>query len=110
MLAASYPDSRVLSIVKKHGLPRYTLKSITKPADFLAAVRRVRRQGYSISMEETVPGSFSVAAPINSPDGNLAAVLVAARPLKGLSKTHIDQFISSVVETAGKISAEHTHH
>lgn len=106
VLAASYPDSRVLAIIRKHGLPRYTLKSLTKPGDFLAAVRRVRRQGYAISMGETVPGSFSVAAPINAADGTLVAVLVAARPLSGLSQSRIDQFISAVVETAGKISRE----
>jgi DNA-binding IclR family transcriptional regulator len=110
VLAASYPDTTVLAIVKKHGLPRYTLKSITKPADFLAAVRRVRSQGYAISMEETVPGSFSVAAPIHSPDGHLAAVLVAARPLKGFSRTRIDHFISAVAETARKISSEQARH
>jgi DNA-binding IclR family transcriptional regulator len=107
VLAASYPDSKVLAIVRKHGLPRYTLKSLTKPADFLAAVRRVRRRGYAISMGETVPGSFSVAAPITSADGILVAVLVAARPQSGLSQSRIDDFISAVVETAGKISKEY---
>ena len=110
VLAASYPDGKVLAIVKKHGLPRYTLKSITKPADFLAAVRRVRRQGYAVSLEETVPGSFSVAAPIHATDGSLAAVLVAARPLKGLPKGNLDAFVAAVTETAQRISAEQSRH
>jgi|SRR5688572_4137540 len=106
VLAASYPDRKVLQIIRKHGLPRYTLKSLTKEADFLAAVRKVRRQGYAISMGETVPGSFSVAAPINNSEGSLIAVLVAARPLKGISKARIASFISSVVATAASISKD----
>lgn len=110
VLAASYPDQKVIAIIRKHGLPRYTLKSLTKPSDFLAAVQRVRRQGYAISMGETVPGSFSVAAPITSAEGNLAAVLVAARPLKGMSQARIEQFTAAVVETAARISSEQKQH
>lgn len=106
VLAASFPDSKVLKIIRKRGLPRYMLKSLTKPNEFLAAVRRVRRQGYAISKGETVPGSFSVAAPITSSERELVAVLVAARPLKGMSQSHIAKFISAVVETAAKISSE----
>ncbi len=110
VLAASYPDTKVIAIIRKHALPRYTLKTLTKPGDFLAAVRRVRRQGYAISMGETVPGSFSVAAPITSADGSLVAVLVAARPLKGLSQSRIDKFTSAVVETAARVSSEQKQH
>jgi IclR family KDG regulon transcriptional repressor len=110
VLAAFLSENKVLDIIRKHGLPRYTLKSLTNPADFLAAVRRVKRNGYAISKDETVPGSFSVAAPIVSTGRELIAVLVAARPLKRMTQAGIDKFITVVVETATRISNEQTGH
>ena len=106
VLAASFSDSKVVKIIRKQGLPRYTLKSLTKESDFLSAVRKVRRQGYAISKGETVPGSFSVAAPITTSKSALVAVLVAARPLKGMSEARIEKFISAVVSTAARISSD----
>lgn len=104
VLAAFLSDEAIRVLIRKHGLPRYTAKSLTREADFLSAVRRVRREGYAVSHGETIPGSFSVAAPIVAPEGTLAAVLVVSRPLDGLSRSAIKAFAASTVEAAQQLS------
>lgn len=104
VLAAFLSEHAIRALIRKHGLPRYTAKSLTQEADFLDAVRRVRREGYAVSDGETIPGSFSVAAPIVAHDGILAAVLVVSRPLNDLSRSAIKAFAATTVETANQLS------
>lgn len=104
VLAAFRSDEEVRRLIRRHGLPRYTSKSLTREGDFFSAVRRVRRQGYAISKGETFPDAFSVAAPITGRNGELLAVLVASRPLRGLSPSTIDKYAAATVETANALS------
>jgi len=104
VLAAFLSDAAIRKLINKHGLPRYTAKSLTQETDFFTAVRRVRSEGYAVSEGETIPGSFSVAAPIVAPDGTLAAVLVVSRPLDGLTRASIKVFAASTVEASRALS------
>ncbi len=104
VLAAFRKDESVRALIRRHGLPRYTAKSLTLEGDFMDAVRRARRQGYAVSEGETIPGSFSVAAPITEPGGRLIAVVVASRMLKGMSRAAIEAFSQAVVDAAAAIS------
>lgn len=103
--AAFLPDERIRALIAMHGLPRYTLRSITTEADFLKAVRATRERGYAVSEGETVPGSFSVAAPIVDRSGALTAVLVGSRRTLGFTRPRILEFARTAVETADRISA-----
>ncbi len=105
MRAAFLSDDEIRDLVAKHGLPRYTLKSIITEADFLKAVHATRVRGYAISEGETVPGSFSVAALIVDPSGALTAVLVGSRRRLGLTAPGILAFARAAVEVADLISA-----
>ncbi|MBY0438735.1 MAG: IclR family transcriptional regulator [Burkholderiales bacterium] len=103
--AAFLPDERISALIAMHGLPRYTLRSITTEAEFLKAVRATRERGYAVSEGETVPGSFSVAAPIVDRSGALTAVLVGSRRKLGFTRPRILEFARAAVETADRISA-----
>ncbi len=104
VLAAYRTDNEVGALIGRHGLPRYTAKSLTKESAFLKAIRRVRRQGYAISVGQTVPGAFGAAAPIVDSDGKLVAVLVATRSSKGMSRRAIKRFALTVAEKAKLLS------
>jgi DNA-binding IclR family transcriptional regulator len=58
-----------------------------------------------VSEGETVPGSFSVAAPIVDPSGVLTAVLVGSRRKTGFTPGRVSEFARAAVETANLISA-----
>jgi DNA-binding IclR family transcriptional regulator len=103
--AAFLSDEEIRRLIALHGLPRYTLKSITTEREFLRAVQATRERGYAVSEGETVPGSFSVAAPIVDGQGTLAAVLVGSRRKLGFSRAQIIAFARAAVDTADRISA-----
>ena len=103
--AAFLPDAQIRELIALHGLPRYTLKSITSEAEFLKAVHATRERGHAVSEGETVPGSFSVAAPIVDPSGVLTAVLVGSRRKTGFTPARVAEFARAAVETANLISA-----
>jgi DNA-binding IclR family transcriptional regulator len=103
--AAFLPDECIRDLIARHGLPRYTLRSITTEAEFLKAVHATRERGYAVSEGETVPGSFSVAAPIVDRSGALTAVLVGSRRKLGFTRPRILEFARAAVEAADLISA-----
>jgi len=103
--AAFLSDDDIRKLIAVHGLPRYTLKSITTEHQFLQAVHATRAIGYALSEGETVPGSFSVAAPIVDEKGALSAVLVGSRRRLGLTRQQIVAFAKAAVDTANRISA-----
>lgn len=103
--AAFLSDAQIGELIALHGLPRYTLKSITTEAEFLKAVHATRERGHAVSEGETVPGSFSVAAPIVDPSGVLTAVLVGSRRKAGFTPARIAEFARAAVEMANLVSA-----
>lgn len=105
VLAAHLSDEQVRALIRRYGLPRYTESSLTSEAGFLNAVRNVRSLGYAISENETIPGSFSIAAPIIGPGNALVAVLVASRPFDGMPRARLKEMAAAVVRTARAISA-----
>jgi IclR family transcriptional regulator, acetate operon repressor len=101
-LLAQLPDDRVLDIVRRTGMPRYTSSTITSEDELLAELAAVRERGYSIDEGEqevgvrcfamAVPGvptpsAVSVSGPntrvtIGSADAIVPALREAARALR----------------------------
>jgi IclR family acetate operon transcriptional repressor len=78
-LLAQLPDDRVLDIVRRTGMPRYTDTTITSEAALLADLTGIRERGYSIDEGEqelgvrcfavAVPGAFTpTAVSVSGPD------------------------------------------
>ena len=104
LFSAYLPFDRLDRLIREHGLRRYTENSITRREDVEKELVRIRKQGYAVSKGEHYPDIFGVAAPILCPNGNLLAILVAAMPYTGISKSRQDQIIRKVVQTGKKIS------
>lgn len=101
-LLAQLPDDRVLDIVRRTGMPRYTSTTITSEDALLAELAAVRDRGYSIDEGEqevgvrcfamAVPGvptpsAVSVSGPdarvtVGSADAVVPALSEAARALR----------------------------
>jgi IclR family KDG regulon transcriptional repressor len=64
----------------------------------------IRTQGYVLTIDERVKGSFAIAAPIFNHTGRLAGGLTAAGPIHRLSEERIPFLIQQVMNTAYKIS------
>src|ERR1700731_5313739 len=59
---ATYSDEDVSAIIRHHGMPRLTEKSIVRPSDLFKELAKVRRDGYAIDDEEACMGLRCIAA------------------------------------------------
>ncbi|GAB3595890.1 IclR family transcriptional regulator [Microbacterium tumbae] len=104
-LLAQLPDDRVVEIVRRTGMPRYTSTTILTEQDLLADLAAIRERGYSIDEGEqevgvrcfavAVPGAFTpTAVSVSGPDTRVTlqsaesivpALLEAARQLQSPS-------------------------
>ena len=59
---ATYSDADVNAIIRHHGMPRLTEKSIVRPGDLFRELETIRRQGYAVDDEEACMGLRCIAA------------------------------------------------
>ncbi len=104
VFSAYWPPERVERLYRKFGLPRFTKNSLIRKADMLKEIEKIREQGYAVSNGERSPEILGVAAPVLEKDGALIAVLVAAMPSAGISKSRREEIVRTVVRGAGKVS------
>jgi IclR family transcriptional regulator, acetate operon repressor len=75
---ATYADEDVNAIIRRHGMPRLTEKSIVRPSDLFRELEKARRQGFAIDDEEACMGLRCVAAVVYSDCSEpLAAISVS---------------------------------
>src|SRR5919197_3472213 len=63
---ATYSDEDVGAVIRHHGMPRLTEKSIVRPSDLFRELEAVRRQGFAVDDEEACMGLRCVAAVVYS--------------------------------------------
>jgi IclR family acetate operon transcriptional repressor len=75
---ATYSDEDVNAIIRHHGMPRLTEKSIVRPSDLFRELERIRNQGYALDDEEACMGLRCIAAVVyNDCSEPLAAISVS---------------------------------
>ena len=75
---ATYADEDVNAIIRHHGMPRLTEKSIVRPGDLFRELEKIRRQGFAVDDEEACMGLRCVAAVVFSDCSEpLAAISVS---------------------------------
>ncbi len=98
---AQLEQNHVKQILEKTGLPRYTLKSVTDPRQYLREIEETRKRGYAVDDEEYIPGVRAIAAPVPSPSLSPAAVWVV-----GFTSTVTDQKIQMLVSEIRRATHE----
>ncbi|PZQ46364.1 MAG: IclR family transcriptional regulator [Rhodovulum sulfidophilum] len=105
VLLASLTDTELSNWLDAYPLQRLTAKTRVDRADFLAEIGRVRSQGYSIVDEELEIGIRSIAVPIVSPTGRMAAALnsstvSARRTVQDLRRDFLPELLTSAARLA----------
>ena len=80
VLLAALSDSEARKLLGNRKLAAITPHTITDAGVLVAALARVRRQGFATVNEENIPGVLSVGAPIRDRAGNVVAALSVAFP------------------------------
>jgi len=92
---------KVVDILRKMGLVKYTPKSIVDPKKFLREMEEAKKKGYAIDHEEYMLGVRAVAAPIQTSSFPPAGIWVV-----GFASSLNDQKIDKVVTEIRKVAQE----
>jgi IclR family acetate operon transcriptional repressor len=101
---ATWSDEDVRAIIRHHGMPRLTEKSIVRPGDLFKELEKVRRQGFAIDDEEACMGLRCIAAVVYNDCGEpLAAISVS-----GMTSRLTDDRLAMLGQTVREVAAELT--
>lgn len=99
-------DKAIAQILRQHGMPRLTAKTITTPAALRAALIEVREQGYAVDDEEHAVGLRCIAAPVFDETGDVIGAISVSGPMARIDESRISELGQMLVEAARAISAE----
>src|SRR5437764_4945902 len=101
---ATYSDEDVNAIIRHHGMPRLTEKSIVRPGELFRELEKVRRRGFAIDDEEACMGLRCIAAVVyNDCSEPLAAISVS-----GMTSRLTDERLPMLGETVREVATELT--
>ncbi|ARZ68225.1 helix-turn-helix domain-containing protein [Streptomyces sp. HU2014] len=106
VLLSALPRAARLRYLSGTGMRAITPRTITSPDRLDAELRRVRRQGVAVEVEECAPGVACVAVPVPAADGARTAVSVAL-PLADFERRgdRVTEFLRHVAAEAGRLAA-----
>ena len=102
MFLSRLDDEKALEVIRRHGLTRYTPKSITDEQAYLKELARVRREGYAVDDEEYLPGVRAVALSLGNHRG-LSLALWAVGFAGSMARQAMPGIVREVLDTAEKL-------
>jgi len=103
MLLAYLPQDE-LDRILHDGLQRFTLQTITDPAELRRELDRVRERSYATVREELEDGLNVVAAPVHDHTGQVVASVSVAGPAYRVTPALFPDLAARLMDTAAKIS------
>ncbi len=108
-ILACLPEQEVDDIIRRHGLPRFTTRTITTPAEFKAELRSVREKGYAVDDEEHEDGVRCVAVVVLDHENHPAAAISVSAPSFRITMEKVPMLAEAVKEAAQTLSLEWGH-
>lgn len=105
-MLAHLPEREVDDILKQHGLPRMTAKTIVTPAELKRELKTIRARGYAIDNEEAEDGVRCVGAVVLGHNGRPLGAISASAPSFRLTLERVPAVAASVCRAARAVSAD----
>jgi IclR family acetate operon transcriptional repressor len=102
-IVAHQPESCRHRLLSTYGITPFTPKTITSELELNKEYEKVRKQGYSIDLEETAVGGCCFAGPIHYGGKVIAAISISVPKMRCHSQ---EKFINAVVSPAAAISSK----
>lgn len=102
---AYLPFEEVRARIKEQGLPKLTARTITTLSALKAELAKVRKQGYAVDNEESMPGAFCVAAAVLDNEGAPVAAVSMSGPTTRFNAAHVPAASAAVREAAAAIAS-----
>ena len=101
---ATYSDEDVGAVIRHHGMPRLTEKSIVRPSDLFKELATIRKQGFAIDDEEACMGLRCIAAVVY----NDCAEPLAAISVSGMTSRLTDDRLPEIGRIVRDVAGELT--
>ena len=101
---ATYSDEDVGAVIRHHGMPRLTEKSIVRPSDLFKELEKIRKQGYALDDEEACMGLRCIAAVVY----NDCAEPLAAISVSGMTSRLTDDRLPEIGQIVRDVACELT--
>jgi DNA-binding IclR family transcriptional regulator len=105
-ILAHLPERDVDELLKLHGMPRLTPKTITTPAELKADLKAIRERGYSIDDEEVEEGVRCVGAAVLGHYGRPLAAISVSSPSFRVTMEKVPVIASALCKAARALSLE----
>lgn len=103
-ILSAMEEPEVARILQKHGLPRRTQNSISRPTKLRDALEAARKNGYAVDHEENSVGLRCVAAVIHDENEQPYAAISVAGPTVRVTLGRVPELGCQVVDAAREIS------
>ncbi len=97
LVLAELDDSAVIAWIKRERPRRHTPRTLTRRADLLSELRRVRERGWAEIDGESEPGLASISVPVRDPDGRLIAMPGFSGPADRLDRPALIELLERAV-------------
>jgi len=104
LLLAYLPEEEVERVIERKGLSAWTQRSITDPAKLKRGLRRIRKEGYALSMDDVVEGAAALACPVRNWNGDVVAVISISGLSSHFKKDKLSELIAIVKNAADQLS------
>jgi len=101
---ATYSDEDVGAVIRHHGMPRLTEKSIVRPGDLFKELEKIRKQGFALDDEEACMGLRCIAAVVY----NDCAEPLAAISVSGMTSRLTDDRLPEIGQIVREVAGELT--
>lgn len=101
---ATYSDEDVGAVIRHHGMPRLTEKSIVRPSDLFKELEKIRKQGFALDDEEACMGLRCIAAVVY----NDCAEPLAAISVSGMTSRLTDDRLPEIGQIVREVARELT--
>jgi len=106
ILLAHAEDRVRAGIIDHVDLPALTPNTITDRDGLRKEIDKVRRQGFAVDAEETLPGVFCLAVPVRDATGNVVAALSLVAPSTALNEDNFQEPLQRLKKCASNINRD----
>jgi IclR family KDG regulon transcriptional repressor len=103
---AHLPFEYARQLLKEQGMPRQTAHTIVTVSQMKAELERVRKLGYAVDAEESMPGAYCVGAPVLDTAGSPVAAISISGPTIRFDKESLAKASASLIKTVAAIRAQ----
>ena len=103
-ILATYSSDEVAAIIKRHGMPRLTPRSVVRAGELRGVLDAVRADGYAVDDEEFLTGLRCVAAAVYNDQGEAMAAISVSGLATRVPERRVSDLGRLVRDVAGELT------